>query len=340
MNYYLEALQDEHLLLRAALDEYCADALLAAQRIRALFNEGIADRIVFCGMGSSLYAAYSVIAKLNNGGIHAEACNCYEVLHYARGRIDNKTVLIMISQSGNTPEVVSLMETKRYTSALTISMVNNEDGRLLGMSEIDILLRIGRETPVSNKTYYAQVAQLNLLAAAILCEKLETVAKKICDAIAWHSDYVASQLENTNRLIQFMEGTSFSDLLGDDVLLGTVMQAGLVLRETTLQNFCAHSLSDYNHGWFEIARPGYMMMLFADVIRENDNKMIDFCLQHGGKVMVFSPQSLKHKHERILEVKLPQVDCELLPLYGIVPCYFIAGMLMTDGKETYAASGN
>ena len=63
MNYYLEALQDEHLLLKAALDGYCADALLAARRIRSLFNEGIADRIVFCGMGSSLYAAYSVTAK-------------------------------------------------------------------------------------------------------------------------------------------------------------------------------------------------------------------------------------------------------------------------------------
>lgn len=340
MNYYLEALQDEHLLLKAALDGYCADALLAARRIRSLFNEGIADRIVFCGMGSSLYAAYSVTAKLNNGGVRAEACNCYEVLHYARGRIDNRTILIMISQSGNTPEAVSLMEKKRHTAALTISMVNNEDGRLLGMSEMDILLKIGRETPVSNKTYYAQVAQLNLLAAAILGQELRTVAKKICDAIAWHGDYVSGQLENTGCLIQFMEDVNLTDLLGDDALLGTAMQAGLVLREMTLRNFCAHSLSDYSHGWFEIARPGYMMMLFADVIRENDNRMINFCLQHGGKVMVFSPQGLERKHERMLEVKLPRVDCELFPLYGIVPCYFMAGMLMVDGRKSYAASGN
>lgn len=332
MNFYLEALQDEHLLLENALDGYCADALAAALKIRTLLNQGTADRIVFCGMGSSLYAAYSVVAKLNNGGIRTEARNCFEMLSYANGCIDKKTILIMISQSGNTPEAVQLMERIRKNAAFTISMVNNEDGRLLGMADLDIFLKIGKETHISNKTYYAQVAQLNLIAGAILSESITGIAESIRRAVRWHGDYVAQYPEKMLSIIDFFNGVDFIDLLGDDAQLGVAMQGGLVLREMTLRNFCAHSLSDYNHGWFEIARPGYLMVIFADRLSGNDYKMIDFCLEHGGKAMVLSSCEVGREHERLLKIKIPDEDCELLPMYSIVPCYFAAGMLAVVGR--------
>ena len=327
MNFYLEALQDEHILLKNVLVSYCAQAKEAAAKIRSLLESGRANRILFVGMGSSLYAAYSVISRMNNNGVRTETRNCFELLTYANGVVDEKTVLIMISQSGNTPEAVETLEKLKSTAALSISMINNEECRMRGMADMDMPLGIGKETHISNKTYYAQVAQLNILATAILGGDPAETAAQVEKAIAWHGDYVAHQQEYIQPIVDFMKGTDMVDLLGDDAQLGAALQAGLVIREMTLRNICTHSLSDYNHGWFEIARPGYMMVIFADILSPNDYKMIDFCLNHGGKAMILSPEKVERESENLLHIRLPEAEKGVLPLYTILPCYFIAGTL-------------
>lgn len=329
MNFYLAALQNEHLLLKNVLENYCTQAEKAAAKIRSLLESGTANRILFVGMGSSLYAAYSVISRMNNTGIRTEARNCFELLTYANGVVDEKTVLIMISQSGNTPEAVSTLEKLKSTAALSIAMINNEDCRMRGMADMDMPLGIGKETHISNKTYYAQVAQLNILATAVLGGNPAETAAQVEKAIAWHDNYVVHQQEYIQPIVDFMKDTDMVDLLGDDAQLGAAMQAGLVIREMTLRNICTHSLSDYNHGWFEIARPGYMMVIFADTLSPNDYKMIDFCLNHGGKAMILSPERVMRENENLLHVQLPEAEKGILPLYSILPCYFIAGTLAT-----------
>lgn len=327
MNFYLEALQDEHLLLKNVLETYCTQAKETAAKIRSLLESGAADRILFVGMGSSLYAAYSVVSRMNNAGIRTEARNCFELLTYANGLVDEKTIFIMISQSGNTPEGVAAIEKLKARAAMSIVMFNNEDCRMRGMTDMEMPLGIGKETHISNKTYYAQVAQLNILATAILGGDAAETAAQVEKAIAWHADYVANQKANIQPIVDFMKDTDMVDLLGDDAQFGAAMQAGLVIREMTLRNICTHSLSDYNHGWFEIARPGYMMVIFADTISPNDYKMIDFCLEHGGKVMILSPEKVNRESERLLHIQLPEAEKGILPLYSILPCYFIAGTL-------------
>ena len=327
MNFYLEALQDEHLLLKNVLDSYCTQAREAAAKIRPLLESGAANRILFVGMGSSLYAAYSVVSRMNNCGVRTEARNCFELLTYANGLVDEKTVLIMISQSGNTPEAVATLEKLKSTAALSIAMINNEDCRMRGIADMDMPLGIGKETHISNKTYYAQVAQLNILATAILGGDPAETAAQAEKAVVWHADYVAHQQEYIQPIVDFMRDTDMVDLLGDDAQLGAAMQAGLVIREMTLRNICTHSLSDYNHGWFEIARPGYMMVIFADTLSPNDYKMIDFCLSHGGKAMILSPEKVERESENLLHIQLSEAEKGLLPLYSILPCYFIAGTL-------------
>lgn len=52
----------------------------------------------------------SVIVLLSKAGIRAKAYNCYESLHYNLNAIDDTDIVILIPQSGNTFEVVSLME--------------------------------------------------------------------------------------------------------------------------------------------------------------------------------------------------------------------------------------
>lgn len=321
MNFYVEALQDEHKILESVLDSYRNQLGGAIAKAFEALRSGSASRLMFCGMGSSYYAALSVIAPLNAAGIRATAHNCYELLHYNLDAIDANAVVVAISQSGNTPEVVSLVEASMKRAAATVTMFNNPDCRLKGMADAEMLLEIGPETPISNKTYYAQVAQLNLLAAWLTGGDLDKMLAEIRKAISWHDEYVAAQTQITGDLIDTLKGVTLCDVLGDDAQLGAALQAGLVMREMGGIPVCAHSLSDYNHGWFEIANPDYAMIIMADRLSENDEKMIAHCQKNGGRVLLFTPQRCSMKG-----LEMPEAPKSLLPLYTIVPAYFIAGL--------------
>ena len=133
MNFYVEALQDEHKLLESVLDSYRNQLGGAVAKAFEALRSGSASRLMFCG-------------------IRATAHNCYELLHYNLDAIDANAVVVAISQSGNTPEVVSLVEASMKRAAATVTMFNNPDCRLKGMADAEMLLEIGPETPISNTT--------------------------------------------------------------------------------------------------------------------------------------------------------------------------------------------
>lgn len=327
MNDYLQALQDEHRILESVLDDLCSQARMAAELIGKLLREKKADRIVFAAMGSSLYAARGIVSRLCTSGIPADVYNGYELLHYNTGVIDEKTILFLVSQSGSTPEICELNRICRDRAAHTISFINDEDCALRGQTETELFLRMGKETPISNKTYYAQVAFFNLLAQSLEEKEMDPMCAAIRHAIAFHQDYVEHQEEYTGPLMEFLKDCRMIDILGDDAQGGAAFQAGLVLREMVRLPIAPMSLSDYSHGWFDIAGEGYAMILFTDEVRAFDERMIRHCLDKGGKVLLISPVCQLPDHKNLLTYRIPGADNSLLPLYSVVPAYFMAGMM-------------
>lgn len=327
MNDYLKALQDEHLILESVLERLGNQAQMAAELIRGLFREKRADRIVFAAMGSSLYAARGIVSRLCAAGTLAIAYNGYELLHYNMEAVDEKTILFLVSQSGSTPEICELNRLCAGKTAHTVSFVNEEECALRGQTETELFLGMGKETPISNKTYYAQVAFFNLMAQSLEGKDLESMYGQLRQAIAVYQDYVEHQEEYTRPLMEFLKGCRVIDLLGDDAQGGAAFQAGLVLRELPRLPASSMSLSDYSHGWFDIAGENYAVVLFADKLRAVDERMIRHCLQCGGKVLLISPDNRLPGHKNLLEYRIPNAANSLLPLYSIVPVYFMAGMM-------------
>ena len=327
MNVYLEALQDEHQLLLKALPGYRGAVERVGARIRALFAAGKARRLLLAGMGSSWYAARSAAPALNGKGCFTVAMNCFELLTQTPGMVDAHTVLVLITQSGNTPEAVRLAEYARGRAALTVAVLNEEQCAMRGLTDEELLLDMGRETRISNKTYYAQVALLNLLAAAVTEGDLDAVEREIRRAVDWHEEYRSAQEKRTGPLLDIFRRSALIEALGDGPQGGAAQQAGLVLREMPLLQVACYSASDYSHGWFDIARPGYTAVFFCDRITALDERMMRHCLEAGARVVLLAAEKAPLQHENLLEVPLPDQKGGLLPLYSIVPMYFAAGLL-------------
>ena len=66
--------------------------------------------VLFTGMGSSYDACYPAVTALAQAGIPALHLDAAELLHFRTGLLDAQTVVIAVSQSGESAEVAGVAE--------------------------------------------------------------------------------------------------------------------------------------------------------------------------------------------------------------------------------------
>jgi glucosamine--fructose-6-phosphate aminotransferase (isomerizing) len=102
----------------------------------------------------------------------------------------SSSVVIGLSQSGRTPDVVSYVERARERGALTIALTNDPASALAERAELTLPLEAGEERSVAaSKTFFNELAALALLAGAAagreveIWDGLRRVAVLLADAI-------------------------------------------------------------------------------------------------------------------------------------------------------------
>ncbi len=118
------------------------------------------------GHGSSNNAAaYGVYAFGLLADWAAVRASMSLAVYYGADRVFEQVPVIAVSQSGQTPDVVSYVERARERGAPTVALTNDEDSELGSAAELVVGLRAGREAAVAaTKTYTNQLAALALVA--------------------------------------------------------------------------------------------------------------------------------------------------------------------------------
>ncbi len=137
-------------------------------------------RIVLTGMGKSGLIARKIVATLNSTGTPAIYLHPTDALHGDLGMVRKEDVVILISNSGTTEEILNLLPMLKRLKVKLIAMTGKEDAKLA--SECDIFLNIGVKeeacphdlAPTASTT--ATLAMGDALSVALL-EKREFTAE-------------------------------------------------------------------------------------------------------------------------------------------------------------------
>jgi arabinose-5-phosphate isomerase len=97
-------------------------------------------RVVLTGMGKSGLIARKIVATLNSTGTAAIYLHPTDALHGDLGMVRSEDVVILISKSGATEELLHLIPMFKRLNVLLIGMLGNKNSRLA--EEMDILLHI------------------------------------------------------------------------------------------------------------------------------------------------------------------------------------------------------
>lgn len=97
-------------------------------------------KVILVGMGKSGHIARKIAATLSSLGTPAFNLHPAEALHGDLGMVTNKDIVIMISYSGESDEIINLLPNIKMIGAKIIAISGNKDSTLVGKSDQAYLL--------------------------------------------------------------------------------------------------------------------------------------------------------------------------------------------------------
>jgi glucosamine--fructose-6-phosphate aminotransferase (isomerizing) len=173
--------------------------------------------------------------------------------HYATPPNIEDQCVIGISQSGASPDVVSVLEEARRQGALTVAISNEAESPLARAAELVLTLGAGQERSVpASKTYTASLLALALISQAVDPEAAFGAALSIVPQAMARALEMDSGLE---KLVAPLNGTR-AIVLGRGFNFSTAEELALKLMETSYVMARAWSVADFEHGPIAVVDAG------------------------------------------------------------------------------------
>jgi glutamine---fructose-6-phosphate transaminase (isomerizing) len=160
-------------------------------------------------------------------------------------------LVLAISQSGQSPDIVAVVRAARAAGALTVAITNDPRSPLATAAAWQLRCHAGRELAVpATKTYVAELAVVAALVAAV------RPASDLAEGLARLPGALRTTLLHTRRWLDGPGRTAVADLAGADRALvvsrgynlATAMELALKLKETVGLFAEAYSTADFAHG--------------------------------------------------------------------------------------------
>jgi glucosamine--fructose-6-phosphate aminotransferase (isomerizing) len=234
----------------------------AAARIAAAIRERDVCYAVFAARGTSdnaaRYAQY-LFGALNRLPVALATPSLFSI-YRTPPRLDRALVL-GVSQSGQTPDIVAVVEEGRRQGAVTVAVTNSPDAPLAEAAEHILPLGAGDEQAVAaTKTYTAQLAALALLGVHLAGdeERLGEL-RRMPDAVAETlslEDPIAGAAQRYAHVTQCV-------VLGRGYNYATAFEIALKLKELTYVVAEPYSSADFRHGPVALVERGFPVIVIA-----------------------------------------------------------------------------
>ncbi len=312
--------QPEVLARLLASQEAAARDLAAAVRKREVRFAIIAARGTSDNAGR--YAQY--LLGIANGLPVALATPSIFTLYHRPPHLEGALV-IGISQSGESPDIVEVVEEGRRQGALTLAITNYADSPLARVAEHCLLLEAGEERAIAaTKTHTAQLAALALFSVA-LGEDGERLA-----ALREMPGRVAEVLEQADeparRAAERWLHAERGVVIGRGYNYGTAFEIALKLTELTYLHIEPYSSADFRHGPMALVEPNFPALFIAPhgAVFEEVLDLLRAMRERGADLLVISDQE---EALALASASLPLplgVPEWLSPLVTVVPGQLLA----------------
>jgi len=253
-------------------------------QLAAGIQKGKFKTVVLTGMGSSFHALHPLNIELINHGLTAMMVETSELVHYKSRLFGPRTLIVAVSQSGQSAEVVRLLEINRGKSSI-IAVTNTPDSPLAKRADAAILTQAGKEFSVSCKTYVTALMALTFLGDVLCKRDPQRSRQELKAASPAVEGYLEKWKSHVQDLGQLLRGIRHLFLVGRGASLAAVGTGALIVKES--DHFHAEGMSSaaFRHGPFEMLSDETFVLVFAgeNKTRELNQRLLEDVREQQGR---------------------------------------------------------
>ncbi len=245
----------------------------------------------------------------------------------------DKTLLITISQSGETADTLSSLKfAKKSGNPITLTICNVANSSLCRESDYTLLTKAGPEIGVaSTKAFVTQLACLNLLLLTLMRvhNKLPTARKKITTALKDLPKLINKTLKMTGeykKVAKLLFKRNSALFLGRGLYFPIAREGALKLKEISYIHAEAYPGGELKHGPLALIDKNMPVIALAP-----DNEHLDKIMSNiqevaarRGKVITIGPLGRTKIDKNGGHIKIPKTLDLLNPIVSVVPMQLIA----------------
>ncbi len=235
---------------------------------------GCYDRVIVSGMGASHFANYQLWWDLVAAGVPAWWVEAGELLYGAATLIRGRTLLWLTSQSGQSGEVLALLDQLPPHQYVTVLAVTNDvHSPLARRADAVVDICAGNEHAVGTRTYLNTLAANHLYGAALSGASVDAAAAEIAVGHDRLTSFLSTEWDERLRETRTALGSVRRLIvLGRGRSIGNAASAALTIKEAAKFHAEGMSASQFRHGVIELANEDLTVVVMPS---ERQHKELD-----------------------------------------------------------------
>jgi glucosamine--fructose-6-phosphate aminotransferase (isomerizing) len=290
------------------------------------------NQIYIVACGTAMHAGLAVKANFEHF-LNVPVCvDVASEFRYRDPLINEKTLCIYISQSGETADTIAALKLAKSKNAKTIAVTNVIESSITREADYFIYTHAGPEIAVaSTKAYTSQVVLLNIM-ALYFAEILESISsekiKELKNELLSLPEKAEKVLKSSKDLQEFAQKIYKEKdvfFIGRGIDYPVSMEASLKLKEISYIHSESFAAGELKHGPIALIENGttVVSILTDPNLVEKTVSNIQEVITRGAKSFVVTNQPLDKTNFDFV-ISIPQIDSIYSPVLSIIPLQLLA----------------
>ena len=311
-HYMMKEINEEPVLVNNLINKYI-------NNLDKLPDISKYKNIHIVGCGSAYYAGMIGKNLFEDYGIKVE-CDVASEYRYRNIIYDKDTLVILISQSGETADTIAAMRKANDNKVDTLAIVNVESSTIERECTYSVLIEAGKEIAVATtKAFILQVLILSLLSYKLNkddkylqdIKKLPQQLKVLLDKTGYYKKLADSIYKHEDVFF-----------IGRKIDYAISMEGSLKLKEVSYIHSDSYQAGELKHGTISLIKEGTIVFAIVtdDEIRDKTISNLEEVISRGAKPIYVGNVDVNYEDKIII----PRVHKCLQPILAVPPLQMIA----------------
>ena len=292
-----------------------------------------AKRFLFTGQGTAYHAGLIGEYLMEDLAKVPARCEYASEFRYRNPIIEEGTVIVAVSQSGETADTLAALNEAKDRGAIAIGAVNSVGSTISRITDAGVYLHVGPEIGVaSTKAFVGQVAVLTLLSLYIGKRKFlsNDAVSEYLKQLEQVPDHIERVLEQSDHIKTCVERVVDRDnwlFLGRGYNYPVAIEGALKLKEISYIHAEGMPAAEMKHGPIALIDEGMPVVFLATRGTQYDKVMsnIQEVRSRGGRILAVATEGdedIKRYADAVFTI--PPMPDALQPLVSVVPLQLLS----------------